>query len=150
MRLRDEAEPERFFDALEVERERDVVELRFRDVDGDLPAAAAERLRPPLVVELLVVERFRAPAVVDLLVADRFRPLVVDLPVIERLRVLLVPVLLAVERRVPVARPPLRPPFLAGSLFPRPEPERLPPPSLALTVAHARRSDSFSLRPRFS
>ena len=32
----------------------------------------------------------------------------------------------------------------------RPEPLRFPPPEILLTVAHARRSDSLALKPRFS
>jgi len=51
------------------------------------------------------------------------------------------------------AFPPLRPPFLAGALLtflPRPDPLFLPPPVIALTVAHARRSASSSGTPRSS
>jgi hypothetical protein len=51
------------------------------------------------------------------------------------------------------AAPPNRPPFRAGALstgFPLPEPEALPPPVIAFTVAQARRSASFSLTPLFS
>src|SRR5690606_20111867 len=49
----------------------------------------------------------------------------------------------AAFERLAEAAPPLRPPFFAGALFvalPRPEPDLLPPPSEALTVAHARLS----------
>jgi hypothetical protein len=55
--------------------------------------------------------------------------------------------------REPAAAPPLRPPFLAGSLFtvlPRPEPLFLPPPVILFTVAQARFSALFSETPRFS
>ena len=51
------------------------------------------------------------------------------------------------------AAPPSRPPFRAGALFidfPRPEPDALPPPVIAFTVAQARRSASFSSTPLFS
>ena len=51
------------------------------------------------------------------------------------------------------AQPPFLPPFFAGPLFsdvPRPEPLFLPPPEVALTVAHARRSASSSEAPRSS
>jgi len=54
---------------------------------------------------------------------------------------------------LPPRGPPIRPPFFAAtlvSLTPRPEPLLLPPPVSLLTVAQARRSDSFSLTPRFS
>jgi hypothetical protein len=49
------------------------------------------------------------------------------------------------------ARPPARPPFLAGPLFvlrPRPDPDFLPPPDIAFSVAHARRAASFRETPR--
>jgi hypothetical protein len=48
-------------------------------------------------------------------------------------------------------RPPLRPPLRAGALFtrlPRPDPDFLPPPVIALTVAHARDSASSLETPR--
>lgn len=51
------------------------------------------------------------------------------------------------------ARPPARPPFLVGALFvlrPRPEPDFLPPPLIAFSVAQARRSASFRDTPRSS
>jgi len=51
------------------------------------------------------------------------------------------------------ARPPFRPPFLDGPLLvfrPRPEPDFLPPPEIAFSVAHARRSASFFETPRLS
>jgi hypothetical protein len=51
------------------------------------------------------------------------------------------------------ALPPMRPPLRDGSLFsslPRPEPARLPPPPVLLTVAQARLSASFAPTPRFS
>ena len=50
-------------------------------------------------------------------------------------------------------RPPIRPPLRAGDkliFFPRPEPERLPPPLILLTVAQARRFASFGRVPRDS
>lgn len=51
------------------------------------------------------------------------------------------------------ASPLILPPFRAGERFvflPRPEPLRLPPPVILLTVAHARRFASLGLVPRFS
>jgi hypothetical protein len=51
------------------------------------------------------------------------------------------------------ARPPSRPPFLAGPLLvfrPRPEPDFLPPPDMAFSVAQARRSASSRGTPRRS
>ena len=59
----------------------------------------------------------------------------------------------AAEGRLAAAAPPLRPPFLAGlrSVFlPTPEPLFLPPWSILLTVAQARRSASPSGTPRRS
>ncbi|HKT58617.1 MAG TPA: hypothetical protein VJQ46_01125 [Gemmatimonadales bacterium] len=51
------------------------------------------------------------------------------------------------------ARPPSRPPFFAGLLLvlrPRPEPDFLPPPDIAFSVAQARRSASDRGTPRRS
>ncbi|HET9726665.1 MAG TPA: hypothetical protein VFP28_07090 [Gemmatimonadales bacterium] len=51
------------------------------------------------------------------------------------------------------ARPPARPPFFAGPLLvfrPRPEPDFLPPPDIAFSVAQARRSASDRGTPRRS
>jgi hypothetical protein len=51
------------------------------------------------------------------------------------------------------ARPPRLPPFRDGAVFtflPRPEPRFFPPRVSALTVAQARRSDSFFGTPRRS
>jgi len=51
------------------------------------------------------------------------------------------------------ARPPSRPPFLAGFLLvfrPRPDPDFLPPPDIAFSVAQARRSASDRGTPRRS
>src|SRR6478609_8442796 len=51
------------------------------------------------------------------------------------------------------ARAPSLPPFLDGPVstaLPRPEPLFFPPPVSLLTVAHARRSASFSATPRRS
>src|SRR5262249_4163511 len=60
-------------------------------------------------------------------------------------------------RRAADAPPPLFPlrfpPFLLDvwvSAFPRPPPDLFPPPDSLFTVAHARRSASFLLVPRFS
>ena len=59
----------------------------------------------------------------------------------------------AAAGRAAEAAPPLRPPFLAGSLLtgcPRPEPAFLPPPVILFTVAQARRLASLSLLPAAS
>ena len=58
----------------------------------------------------------------------------------------------AAADRLAAALPPFLPPFLAGALLtglPRPDPLFLPPPVMALTVAHARPSASSSETPRF-
>jgi len=55
--------------------------------------------------------------------------------------------------RLAEARPPRRPPFLAGPLLvfrPRPEPDLRPPPDIAFSVAQARRSASSRGTPRLS
>jgi hypothetical protein len=55
--------------------------------------------------------------------------------------------------RAAVVLAPIFPPRLEDTLVSflvRPEPLLLPPPVSLLTVAHARRSDSFLLTPRFS
>jgi hypothetical protein len=100
--------------------------LRLRDLvaPGDAPLAAADRFFVPVVVPVV-----------------RFLVVVAVFVVFARL------LLRAVEL------PPLRPPVREGSLFsafPLPEPDFFPPPSDAFTVAHARRSASFSPTPRFS
>ena len=51
------------------------------------------------------------------------------------------------------ARPPALPPFFAGPLLilrPRPDPDFLPPPVIAFSVAHARRAASSRGTPRRS
>jgi hypothetical protein len=67
---------------------------------------------------------------------------------VPRLRVPVVPPRLVRRAR---ARPPFLPPLLEADRLgfrPRPLPERLPPPSSLLTVAHARRAASPELTPR--
>src|SRR5665213_423948 len=59
----------------------------------------------------------------------------------------------AAAGRAAAFAPPIRPPFFAGALLvglPTPDPDFFPPPDILLTVAQARRSDSFSPTPRFS
>ena len=122
-------------------------------VDDFAPLAAAERR---FVVVVFAPADFGLRAVVLL-------PAALRLEEVERLRVVLllrevlpdvdVARLRVVVRLLAAALPPLRPPLRAGSLFsvlPRPEPDFFPPPSMALTVAQARRSASFELSPFFS
>jgi hypothetical protein len=120
------------------------------------------RLRPRALVELFMLDFARDPPADDLAADDRedVERGLLPLAATERLRVVVddffVPLVAlppVIRDFLAVAAPPFFPPFLAGALFsffPRPDPERLPPPSLALTVAHARRAASFAPTPRFS
>jgi hypothetical protein len=122
----------RFLPPVELElRPRALLVPDERLVPDDELLLRLRALVPPADAPLAATERFLVPVELFLVVVVVFARLL----------------LRAVEL------PPLRPPARAGSLFsvfPLPEPDFLPPPSDAFTVAHARRSASFSPTPRFS